>query len=65
MEAAKKKPGLALVVSMGKAKGEGESEGSGEEYGAAVDELADVLGVAEDQREAFASAFEAAIMSCK
>lgn len=61
MADAKKKPGLALVVGLGKPKPEEESS---EEYSAAVEELADVLGVAEEQRGAFRDAFEAAVMSC-
>lgn len=35
------------------------------EYDAAVDEVADLLGVSEDKLEAFRDAFKAAVMSCK
>ena len=62
-DAAKKKPGLALVVAVG--KGKPKAEPDGDEYSAAVGELADVLGVPEDKLEAFTEAFEAAVMSCK
>lgn len=37
----------------------------GDAYTAAVDELADVMGIGEDKRDAFRSAFEAAVMSVK
>lgn len=37
----------------------------GDAYSAATDELADVLGVSADKRDAFRAAFEAAVMSCK
>ena len=59
----KKKPGLALAVMVGAKKGAAKPEG--DSYGAAVDELADVLGVSDDKRDAFREAFEAAVMSCK
>lgn len=64
--AAKKKPGLSLVIAMGGKKPASEAEPDGDEaYGAAVDELADVLGVSDDKRDAFREAFEAAVMSAK
>lgn len=59
-----KKPGLALAVMVGAKKGAAEPDDD-DSYGAAVDELADVMGVAEDKRDAFREAFEAAVMSCK
>jgi hypothetical protein len=63
--AAAKKPGLALVIAAGgKPKGEAAPE-SDDSYGAAVDELADVLGVPDDKLDAFREAFEAACMACK
>lgn len=67
-EPAKKKPGLAVIIGMGKPKKEPEAEeeeaeASDEEYAAAADELFDAL--KNDDREAFASAFKAAVMSCK
>lgn len=58
----KKKPSLALVVSAGKGKPVAEEEPD-ESYSAAVDELAEILGVSDV--EGFRSAFEAAVMSCK
>ncbi len=63
MADAKKKASLALVVGVGKPKAE--KEEPDESYSASVDELADVLGVAENKRDAFREAFEAAVMSCK
>lgn len=67
MDAEKKKPGLALVVGMAKAKpkaseeeAEGEDDGA---YSASTDELFDALKA--DDRAAFAEAFKAAVMSCK
>jgi hypothetical protein len=60
---AKKKPGLALVVSAGAKKGP--SEPADDDYDAVVDELADTLGVRDDNRDAFKEAFRAAVMSCK
>lgn len=70
--AEKKKPGLALLIGVGKAKASGkataddesESEDAGE-YDASLDELADVLDVAAEKRDAFMDAFKAAVMSCK
>lgn len=63
MAASEKKPGLAVVISAGKSKvDEGDED---ESYGASLDELADILGVSDDQREAFSDAFKAAVMSCK
>ncbi len=61
----KKKPGLALVVSMGKKDEDeaSESDEGGEEYSASVDELFDAL--KGDDRAGFAEAFKAAVMSCK
>ena len=59
--ASAKKPALALVVSAGK----DDSSKDLDDYGASLDELADVLGVADDKREDFAEAFKAACMSCK
>jgi len=62
-----KKPALSLVIGMGKGKGEDADEGDDEggEYSAIVDELADVLGVADDKKQDFADAFKAAVMHCK
>jgi hypothetical protein len=57
-----KKPKLALVASVGKKAAEDDDE---DDDSAALDELADVLGVAEGKREAFKAAFEAAVMCCK
>ena len=57
-----KKPALALVVGVGKPKAKDDDE---DDYGASVDELADVLGVPKEKREKFRAAFEAAVMSCK
>lgn len=64
-----KKPSLALVISAGK-KGDADEEAPPsskelDDYGASLDELADVLGVADDKRQDFAEAFKAACMSCK
>lgn len=61
---AKKKPGLALAVMVGAKKG-ADAPKEDDSYGASVDELADVLGVSDDKRDAFREAFEAAVMSCK
>jgi hypothetical protein len=55
-----KKPSLGEVVAK---PSEGLSEESDGAYSAAVEELAEILGVADV--EAFRSAFEAAVMSCK
>lgn len=65
--ASSKKPSLALVVGKGKADDDEAPPSSKEmdDYGASLDELADVLGVADDKREDFADAFKAACMSCK
>lgn len=61
-----KKPALALVVSAGKSKGdEAPASKDMDEYGASLDELAEVLGVADDKRGDFSEAFKAAVMSCK
>lgn len=64
-----KKPALSLVIGMGKSKGhdedDEESDDEGGEYSAIVDELADVLGVADDKKQDFADAFKAAVMHCK
>jgi hypothetical protein len=65
METAKKKPGLALVVSVGKGKPEPKKSEASDEYSAAVDELAEVIGVADDKMADFKAAFEAAVMACK
>lgn len=66
MAEAKKKPGLALVVGVGKPKGDepdgDEAEDSGS-YSAAADELFDAL--KDGDREAFADALKAAVMACK
>lgn len=68
----KKKPSLALVIAAGKPKGkpegddeaaEGEEESDDGSYAAAADELFDAL--KSGDREAFADALRAAVMSCK
>lgn len=66
--ASAKKPALALVVSAGKGKDDDEAPPSSKDMGdyeASLDELADVLGVADDKRKDFAEAFKAACSSCK
>lgn len=60
----KKKPSLAEVTAKLPVADEDE-DGDMDGYAASVDELADVLGVADDKRDTFRSAFEAAVMSCK
>jgi hypothetical protein len=60
-----KKPSLGDVIGLGDVD---EDEDMGEEdgsYSAAVSELAEVLGVGDDQMDAFKTAFQAAVMSCK
>lgn len=37
----------------------------GDDYSASVAELADLLGVPDDKRDAFSTAFQAAVMTCK
>lgn len=67
--AASKKPGLALVIGESKAPKASDSDtdmGNDEDaegYSASVDELFDAL--KNDDREGFADAFKAAVMSCK
>lgn len=69
----KKKPGLALVISMGKGKGDDHGEPDGDEadgdmpdeFRATADELADVLAVDDSKRDEFASSLYAAIHSAK
>lgn len=64
--AAKKKPSLAAVMAAGDddddAAPASESKEAGD-YSTSVDELFDAL--KNDDRDAFHSAFEAAVMSCK
>lgn len=60
MKATGKKPSLGEVAAK---PSEGSSGDVDDSYSAAVDELAEILGVADV--EAFRSAFEAAVMSCK
>lgn len=57
----KKKPSLGEVTA--KAGKGSSSEPVDDSYSAAVDELAEVLGVSDV--DAFRAAFEAAVMSCK
>jgi hypothetical protein len=56
------KPSLADVALMTEPDADDQD---GDAYAASVDELADVLGVSADKRDAFRSAFEAACMACK
>lgn len=56
-----KKPSLGEVAAKPREGSSGESDDDA--YSAAVDELAEVLGVSDV--EAFRAAFEAAVMSCK
>lgn len=42
-----------------------EDDLDGDAYTASVDELADVLGIGADKRDAFRAAFEAAVMAVK
>jgi hypothetical protein len=64
MDAAKKKPSLgAVVVEIGSAKKPAKDDDDA--YAAAVDELAEVMGVSEEKLDAFREAFQAAVMSCK
>lgn len=72
--AAKKKPGLAVVIGIGKGKHPADDDydtedqedgGDDEGYEAARDELADLVGVKEADREAFGDALRAFVMSCK
>lgn len=65
MKGPKSSPKLALVVGVGKAKGDSEDAADMAEDEAAYDELASVLGVPEAKREQFREAFEAAVMCCK
>lgn len=60
--AAAKKASLADVAMMNEPDTD---DVDGDAYTAATDELADVLGVPAERRDAFRSAFEAACMSCK
>ena len=70
---AKKKPGLAAIsVSFGKAHGdddedapESSREGDSDDYEVARDELADFVGVKDEDREAFGEALRAFVLSCK
>ncbi len=62
---AKKKPALALVISAGKGKEHDEDDEDSGEYSAVVGELAELLGVEEDKREEFETAFHAAVAACK
>lgn len=66
MAAAKKKPALSVVFAMSKGKAPAApapKEPDSDDYGAAIDELFDA--VQSGDREAFRSAFEAAVLSCK
>lgn len=63
MASAKKPPLSAVVAGMGKSTEPSAPPAEDETYSAAVDELADILGVSDV--DAFRSAFEAAVMSCK
>ncbi|AKU97004.1 hypothetical protein AKJ09_03668 [Labilithrix luteola] len=71
MASESKKPGLALVIGVGKDKGrskeddDSEPDMDDEDYQASIEELADVLDISDDKREAFRDAFQAAVMSCK
>lgn len=72
-----KKPGLALVIAMGKGdkgkKSDAYSEPDGDEstdelpeaFQAAADELSDTLKLDDSERDGFASALYAAIAACK
>lgn len=57
-----KKPSLAMVLGGGDPV---EPDDDDEGYSAAVDEVADLLGVSAEKKDAFKSAFQAAVMSCK
>ena len=60
-----KKVSLADVAAMPSTDDDESAEGSGAaSYDAAVSELADVLGVADDKLDAFKAALEAVIMTC-
>lgn len=66
--AAEKKPSLALLIGSSKKESEEEETPMGndedeEGYAAAIGELFDA--VKNDDREGFAEAFKAAVMSCK
>jgi len=65
--AEKKKPSLAVLIGMGKGPADDKESQSEDmdEYSASTDELADVLGIPEEKRDAFRDAFQAAVMSCK
>lgn len=65
MGAAKKAPSLAVVISEAKASKKDDVEADDGAYSAAVDELAEHLGVSEEKYADFAEAFRAAVMSCK
>lgn len=63
-----KKPSLALLIAglgKGKMNDDDEDDYDSGEYSAAVEELADALDVADDKREAFSTAFRAAVKCCK
>lgn len=62
--ASAKKPSLA-DVALEESGDEEEAPESGDDYGVAVDELAEVLGVTDDKMQAFRDAFQAACMSCR
>lgn len=64
MKAPGKKPSLGEVTASPMEGLSGDSD-EDDSYGAAVDELAEVIGVPEDKLPAFAAAFKAAAMSCK
>lgn len=62
----KKKPSLGEVTASPMDDlPEEDDEADDGSYGAAVDELAEVLNVPDDKLEAFSAAFKAAAMSCK
>jgi hypothetical protein len=74
--AEKKKPGLALVISMGKGKKDGDEpdgdesddkdEGDyGDEFRATCEELADTLGLDDDKHDAFCEQLHACIVAAK
>lgn len=70
-----KKPSLAVIIASGKSgksgKGKEPSTDDDEDYdeggdfAASADDLADMLGVGDDDKSAFRDALEACIRSCK
>lgn len=59
-----KKPSLAVIIASGKKRPDDEDEGDGD-FAAASDELANIVGVGEEERDAFRDALEACIRACK